>query len=897
MPVPSENNFAAVLESRAAEPQDFVCFLDTATDTRVTYFELRLRSVWLAREMEAQGVVRGGVCAVDMGNCPALLYTMCAAAYGGFSLVLLNKRLVEAEKKRRIAEVKRATRAEYLPILDEASANALVAEADAAGPNARGLLAQWARRGVASFDENANALYMLKAASVDRQKVVPLTWAHLMSAARACNTALATPNEGIWQLVLPAYHVDGIQTFFRSVLNHNAMLLYRSFDAARVLSDSLTFSATHIALGDKMLQDLLDLNENAAPTPSGKSPLETYECILVDATQPNKQTLIRALGQHVPVFMAYGHTETASYIAAGRLADSEHMTVELFDGYTTTITNPDSLGLGQIAVSGPSIISGYLNARAAFTADNFLLTNNRGRSEGSTLELAEASMSTFTSGGEDVYPAEIRDKILGFEGVTDAYVFGASDAVWGRRPIAFVEATEAVSRPGFNRFYAADDMRNRLSTRLSDFNMPDQFIFLDEFPRTSVGKVGTGTLERLWEARLQVARVEIWQLHIPLSNPIRTANARLRNRESTVVRITDFAGRTGVGECTSLAADAFGPETLAQDLPLLSDALAPLLVGRVLLHPGEATELFENAPGATEAPFARAALEMALWDLYGKVRSRSLRQLIGGRENVSETGSLREIPAGCAPGGVVVSLGTVPEMLSSVQEAVNAGYMRVKLKVKPGTDIDIVRAVRNEFPDLMIMLDANQSYRDDQLDILKQLDELGVECIEEPLDPAFVPTVGPTDLFDRLARLQTQLRMRVCLDESWQTDEQLQAALEKHPELRCVSLKIGKFGGIAAALDFYNWARERGIEAWPGGMYDTGISKRAHAAFALLPGVNLPGDISDSTRYFTVDISNPPFTLADGVLLVNEAAHPYGIGCELNETILANVTENYWVCE
>lgn len=897
MPIPSQNNFANIIEERAGEPQDYVCFLDAETGQTVTYFDLRLRGAWLARELEAQNVVRGGACALDLGNTASFLYAVVAAAYGGFTLVPINKNLPEEEKKRRVADVKQALGVKHLPLLNEATAQALVAGADAAGQNARNVISQWARRGVGAFDEDALALVMLKAGTAGKQKAVPLSWAALLGEARAFNGALCEKGKGIWQLVLPLFHVDGIQVFFRSVLNHNALVLYKTFSAPRVLQDAYTYSATHIALGDKMLQDLLDFNEEAGLNNTGKSPLENYECILVDAAYPNKQTLIRALGQHVPVFMVYGRTETASYIAAGRLADSECLELDVFDGYTITVVAPDALGFGKLGVAGPSVIREYLNARAAFTADGLYLTGDTARFADGKLEFTEPDSDVFSSGGEDVYPEEIRNKILAFEGVTDAYVFGAADDVWGHRPVAFVEAGEAASRPGFNRFYAADDMRNRLSTRLEQTHMPDQFVFVNEFPRTSVGKVGVGTLERIWDARIQVSRVELWHLRIPFVEPIRMAKTRLRSREVLVVRLTDYAGRTGIGECSAFDTNWYSNETIATDLPLLRDALAPLLVGRVLLHPNNASELFENAPGALDAPFACAALENALWDLYGKIRGRSIRQLIGARDLVAEAGSLHEIPAGCVHGGVSIGMGTVTEILAKVHSAVEAGYHRVKLAIKPGSDVEVVRAVREAYPDLMIMVAANQSYHDDQLDILKALDELGVECIEEPLDPFFTPTVGPTDLFDRLTRLQTNLRMRVCLDESWQSADALYEILESHPELRCVTLKIAKFGGVSKALEFHAWARERGIEAWPGGLYDTGISKRLHAAFGLLPGVNLPGDISDSACYFTVDITTPPLELPDGVLLINDNAHPSGLGCTLNESVLANVTENYWICE
>lgn len=895
MPVPSENNFAAILEERASEPQDFVCFLDSVTGETCTYFDMRLRGVWLARELEAQGVVRGGMCAVDMPNCASLLYTVVAAAYGGFTLVLLNPQLTSREKKQRVAELKRSQGLKRLPILTEDTAATLAGAVDEAGRNARGLLTQWARHGVGAFDEFATALVCPTAGTHGKPKLVPITWAALLGATRASNAVLNKENEGIWQLSLPAFHIDGLSIFFRSVLNHNALILYRAFDAHKILADAKTYSATHIAVVDKHLQDLLSLDANPGEEAEMLARLSAYECILLGGTQPNRATLIRALGAGAPIYASYGMTETTSQVATAHITDSEQVMLEPLPGYELAILSPDETGFGQLAVKGPGVLASYLNAQAAFTVDNYFLTGDRAREVEGRFEIAESESAKFASGGENIYPEEIRNKILAFEGVTEAYVFGAKDEEWGRRPVAFVEAREGAARPGFNAYYFADDMRNRLSTRLSSLYMPDQFVVMKEFPRSGIGKVSTGTLNRMWDARLQVAKVEIWQLRLPLVEPIRVAKTRMRSRDTLIVRLTDWAGRTGLGECASFASDWYGPETLAQDLPLIHDALAPLLVGRVLLRPSDTAELFENVPGAADAPFACAALENALWDLYGKIRGRSIRALIGGREAVAETGSLLEIPAGCVPGGVVISLGTPAEVLAAATEAVDAGYKRVKIKIKPGNDIDVVRAVRNAYPDLTIMVDADQSYHDDMLELFQQLDELGVECIEEPLDPAFAPTVGPTDLFDRLSRLQARLRMRVCLDESWETGEQLYEILEAHPELRCVSLKIGKFGGVAAALDFHKWARERGIEAWPGGMYETGVSKRLHAAFGLLPGVNLAGDISDSARYFTVDICNPPFVLHGGFLLVNENGHEAGLGCELNEDILANVAENYWI--
>ena len=157
--------------------------------------------------------------------------------------------------------------------------------------------------------------------------------------------------------------------------------------------------------------------------------------------------------------------------------------------------------------------------------------------------------------------------------------------------------------------------------------------------------------------------------------------------------------------------------------------------------------------------------------------------------------------------------------------------------------------------------------------------------------------MGPQNLFERLSRLQRELSTPLALDESWTTGAELRQILEANPDLRCVVMKLGKFGGLQPALDFYKWARGRGIVLWVGGMYDTGVSKRLHAAFSTLPGINLPGDINDSGRYFTTDICDPPFVLGGGQLEINPMGHEAGLGCDLDEEAIAKVSVSHWKSE
>ena len=214
----------------------------------------------------------------------------------------------------------------------------------------------------------------------------------------------------------------------------------------------------------------------------------------------------------------------------------------------------------------------------------------------------------------------------------------------------------------------------------------------------------------------------------------------------------------------------------------------------------------------------------------------------------------------------------------------------------PGRALACAKAVRAALPDLMITLDANQSFTERDADELRGLDGCGVAWIEEPLDPRRVPSVGPTDLFSRLARLQRTMRTKVCLDESIARPQDLGKALA-HPELSCYAVKIGKFGGVQQTLDFLRMAEQRGIDVWMGGMYDTGISKRLHAAFETLKAVDAPGDIGSTSRYFTSEVTDPPYTAVRGRVTLNREGHAFGLGCELNRSTLANVLVDRVVVE
>ena len=595
------------------------------------------------------------------------------------------------------------------------------------------------------------------------------------------------------------------------------------------------------------------------------------------------------------VYASYGMTETSSQIAHAQVTPSFDGGLRLLPGYEARIVDPDAQGFGRLAVKGPGVFEGYLNARAAHTVDGFFLTGDTAALAAGRLYVKERTTDMFVSGGENVYPAEIRDKLVRVPGVAEAYVFGAPDAVWGRRPVAFVErerpATPQRTEPVAPQQFAAT-VRASLSTRLSKLYQPRCLFALDEFPRTGIGKIDRTALQALYEQRIEVARVTLYRIRLPFLRPFKTAKGILRDRESVIVEVEDHAGRTGLGECVAFPTDWYLPETLDQDVRVLKEVLAPLVLNEAYLHPSEASASFAACAEAAAFPLAQGALEPALWDLYGKIAGKPLWKLIGGA--VPHGGAA----AGQAsvPAGAVVGMGTAAETVAAVRRCVEAGYHRVKLKVAPGGSLASVQAVREAYPRLMITLDANQSFAEHDLDELRALDACGPAWIEEPLDPHRLPGVGPTDLFDRLARLQRSLHAPICLDESIARPADLARALQ-HPELGCYALKIAKMGGVQPALDFLRLAQVRGLGVWMGGMYDTGVSKRLHAAFETLPGIDAPGDIGATARYFAVDVTDPPYTAERGRVTLNRAGHPHGLGCDLNRSSLADVLVDRTVIE
>ncbi len=894
-----------IFESTAqARPESvFFSYVNRAgEEMSFTYRQTRLLAAQLARRLRDKGVFPGDMVAVDLPNCPLYVILALAAAYGGFGLVALNHRLTDAEKLTRLLELERCgvriahrVDADSEPRLFEQVCNSLLrgdARMGRVDDSLGGVVEDaihFAERAAHTFDPDHRALIMFTSGTTGKPKGAELTWTNLVEAAQASNRVLSprSLSRGLWQAVLPFFHVGGFQVLVRSVCSRWSLRIYEGFDAAQVLRDAAELHATHISVVDKMLQDMVR---------HGGAALGAYQCILLGGGPLNANTVAQALAAKARVFASYGMTETSSQVANTLITSQFTGGLRLLPGYSARIVEPDAEGFGRLALRGPGVFGGYVNARAAFTVDGFFLTGDTAALHEGCLYIRERTADMFVSGGENVYPAEIVDALVRIPGVADAYVFGVPDVRWGRRPAAVVELA-----PGAPPL-SAGIIKDALARRLSRLYIPEQICIVDDMPRTGIGKIDRTACEGLFRQHIDVKKVVLHRVRLPFSKPFKTPKETLTYRELILVEVVDKKGRVGLGECTAFDTDWYLPETLGDDIQVMREVLAPRVIAGTYLHPREVAADLASIEGMERFPMAMSAIEMACWDLYGKVVEQPLWALLG-----EEFDRLTRVAAFCEEeppavgqaalparrtrprqvySGAVVGMGTPARTVAEVRDCVRQGYRRIKLKVAPGKGLPAVRAVRRAFPELLITLDANQSFSLHHMAELRAYDSLDIGWIEEPLDLASAGVSRHEHGLARLASFQHTLAMPICVDESFLNAEEAERMFA-YPELRCAMVKIGKFGGIQRSLEFVHHALSEGREVCMSGMYDTGISRFAHAAFQTLPGVVIPGDLGATARYFDADLTVPAYEAPQGIITLNASGHEHGIGCDLEPQALA----------
>ena len=361
---------------------------------------------------------------------------------------------------------------------------------------------------------------------------------------------------------------------------------------------------------------------------------------------------------------------------------------------------------------------------------------------------------------------------------------------------------------------------------------------------------------------MKIERIHLYHLRMPLRTPFETSFGRIQARECVLVEV--FAdGLVGYGECPADHDPGYSYETCGTTWHILKDFLLPAVLGQDLAVPDAYPARVAAVRGH---PMAKAGLEMALWDLLGKMQGRSLAELLGGvRPRVAV--------------GVSVGLQASPEALVQVVDGyLGQGYRRIKIKIKPGRDVGEAQAVRLAFPELRLQVDANSAYTLESAAALRPLDELGLLLIEQPL--------AEDDLWDH-SRLQAQFKTPICLDESILSARHARQALEMDA-CRVINIKAGRVGGLSQALAVHELCQGRGVPVWCGGMLETGVGRAANLALAALPGFTLPGDISATDRYYEEDITVERFALNDDST-INVPDQP-GLGLTINRQALERAT-------
>lgn len=335
---------------------------------------------------------------------------------------------------------------------------------------------------------------------------------------------------------------------------------------------------------------------------------------------------------------------------------------------------------------------------------------------------------------------------------------------------------------------------------------------------------------------MKIKTIELREIRLPLVHFFETSFGRTTERRIMLVRVVDEDGGEGWGECTAAEGPFYSEEWIDGAWEVTKAFLAPMTLGG---EAGGAAEVFGLMKHVRGHRMAKAGIETAAWDLEAKRLGVPLWKHLGGTRP--------EIACG-------VSIGiqdTVEALLEKIETELSAGYRRIKIKIKPGWDLNVVERVRARFPRIPLMVDANSAYTLDDAPLFQSLDRFKLMMAEQPL--AF-------DDREDHAQLQRQMETPVCLDESVRSPEDARKAIEAGA-CRIINVKLGRVGGHAEAKRVEEVCRTNGVPVWCGGMLESGIGRAHNIAMSTLEGFTLPGDVSASARYWEEDVIDPPVTV------------------------------------
>jgi o-succinylbenzoate synthase len=352
---------------------------------------------------------------------------------------------------------------------------------------------------------------------------------------------------------------------------------------------------------------------------------------------------------------------------------------------------------------------------------------------------------------------------------------------------------------------------------------------------------------------LTIEKIELFLCRLPLVHFFETSFGRSYDRTFVLIRVEGDGGE-GWGESVAEANPYYSSETTETVWHIIAGFIAPLIIGKRFDHPREVYPALKRIRGHN---MAKAGVEMAIWDLYAKSIGRPLSAVLGGTR------------ARIASGVSIGIQDSLDQLLEKVDKELAAGYQRIKIKIKPGWDIDAVERVRAKFGNIGLQVDANAAYTLADADLLARLDPYDLLLIEQPLDY--------DDVMDH-ATLQQRITTPVCLDESIHTVRIARDAIEAKA-CRIINIKPGRVGGHQASIELHDLCAANGIPVWHGGMLESGIGRAHNIHLASLPNFSLPGDIAASKRYYQPDLIEPAIDIAsDGTIEVPTAP---GIGVNI----------------
>jgi O-succinylbenzoate synthase len=347
---------------------------------------------------------------------------------------------------------------------------------------------------------------------------------------------------------------------------------------------------------------------------------------------------------------------------------------------------------------------------------------------------------------------------------------------------------------------------------------------------------------------IRIEKVNLHLIDVALKAPFTTSFGTMKSKEVCIVEVIDESGLSGWGETVTGNEPDYNEETTYTAVHMLKKFLIPTILKKDIVHPKEVFDMFRFVK---RNHMAKAAIETAMWDVFAKKNEKPLHEVLGGKKEKIEVGK----SIGIQP--------TPAHLVDKVEKFLNEGFKKIKVKIAPGADLQYISALREKFPTIPLMADANSAYTLSDMDHLKKLDEYNLMMIEQPL--------AHDDIIDH-AILQKNLKTSICLDESVYSYETAKKAIELGSG-RIVNIKIGRVGGLGEATRIHDLCQSNHIPVWCGGMHETGVGRAHNIQITTLPNFTIPGDTAPSQHYWDEDIIQPEVTMDHGVITV-----PQGVG-------------------